>query len=149
MEVRSDRRHYFDATPDQVWDAIGRVDAYRSWWPWLRTFDAVALEEGETWRCTIRPPLPYDLRLAVTIDLLDHPNRIDATVGGDLTGSARVDLLPVDDGTGPGCEIRLRSVLSPHRGLLRSVADVAPGIARRGHDWVLDTGLRQFRRRAL
>lgn len=143
--MRSDRRHRFDADRATVWDAIGNVDDYQRWWPWLRTFEAEALEEDQTWRCTIRPPLPYELSLDVTLERVERPHRVDARVGGDLTGSARLDLGPVGD----GCEIRLRSVLSPRRGMLRTVADWAPWIARRGHDWVLDTGLRQFRERAL
>lgn len=145
MDVRSDRRHRLAADPETVWDVLSRLDDYQRWWPWLRTFEADALEAGQTWRCTIRPPVPYDLRLSVHLHRVERPYRIDATVGDDLTGAARLDLIPAGD----HCDLRLRSTLSPRSGMLRAVAGWAPWIAQRGHDWVLDTGLRQFRDRAL
>lgn len=46
-----------------------------------------------------------------------------------------------------GCELRLRSALSPQNRVLRLVTLGARPVARFGHDWVLDSGVRQFRRR--
>jgi hypothetical protein len=40
------------------------------------------------------------------------------------------------------------SDLAPHDATLRRIARWTPWLSRFGHDWVLDTGLRQFRRRA-
>ena len=145
MQVDSDREYRFDRTPQEVWDAIAQVDSYPQWWPWLRRFDAAGLAVGERWRCTISPPVPYVLRLVLTIVEAHPPVRIDATVTGDIRGEASVELF----GDGDGCRVRLRSSLAPARQPLRSVAALAPWLARRGHDWVLDTGSRQFRRRAL
>ena len=145
MHVRSDREYRFDASPAAVWEALGRVDDYRTWWPWLRRFDADGLATGARWTCTIRPPLPYALRLVVGIDDVEPPERITATVTGDIQGDASVDLAP----DGDGCVVRLRSSLAPAGQPLRAVARLTPWLARFGHDWVLDTGLRQFRRRAL
>ena len=145
MDVRSDRTYRFDRPAAEVWEALGRVDSYREWWPWLHDFDAEALVAGERWRCTVRPPLPYALRFTVTIDAAVEAERIEATVSGDLRGEATVELR--DDGQ--GCAVRLRSTLQPAGRPLRIVATFAPWLARQGHDWVLDTGSRQFRRRAL
>ena len=143
--VRSDRTYAFEQPPGAVWDAIARVESYQCWWPWLRRFDAVALRQGERWTCTIRPPLPYVLRFSVTLDEVRPDHLIAATVSGDLGGEAVVSLAPKED----GCVVRLRSSLRPQGQLLRGVAALAPRVARFGHDWVLDTGLRQFRHRAL
>lgn len=145
MHVRSDRRYRFDVPPDAVWDALAGVDDYRSWWPWLRRFDAHGLVPGARWTCTIRPPLPYALQLEVTIEDAHRPERITATVTGDVRGDASVELEP----DGAGCTVRLRSSLAPSGQPLRTIARLTPWLARFGHDWVLDTGLRQFRRRAL
>jgi uncharacterized protein YndB with AHSA1/START domain len=142
MHVRSDRTYLFDRPLEAVWDAIGRTDAYRARWPWLRRFDADGLAPGEEWHCTVRPPLPYVLRFSVTIEHVDEPTRIDATVAGDLCGDASLDLTP----TSRGCSVRLVSALEPAGQPLRAVMVVSPWLARFGHDWVLDTGLRQFRR---
>jgi hypothetical protein len=50
--------------------------------------------------------------------------------------------------TDGGCEARLQSRLVPANQVLRAIATLARPVARFGHDWVLDTGLRQFRSRA-
>jgi hypothetical protein len=39
----------------------------------------------------------------------------------------------------------LQSDLSADSGLARLVGTIVPPLARRGHDWVLDNGIRQFR----
>ena len=63
-----------------------------------------------------------------------------SAIDGDIAGTARVDL----SGRDGGCEIRLRSTLSPRGRTVRLAAGLARPIARIGHDWVLDTGARQF-----
>ncbi|MDZ7676765.1 MAG: hypothetical protein U5K30_17080 [Acidimicrobiales bacterium] len=145
MDVRSDRTYRFPVGVEDVWDAIGRVDRYRSWWPWLRRFEATGLEVGDCWRCTVAPPVPYSLRFVIELTEIDRHERIRAVVTGDITGEAEVRLDATDD----GCEVALRSVLAPRRGSLRAVTRFTPWLARFGHDWVLDTGLGQFHRRAL
>lgn len=145
MQVRADRTYRFEHPPDVVWEAIGRVDAYRDWWPWLRRFDAQGLVAGDHWECSVRPPVPYVLRFTVTLDEVDEHRQIDATVSGDLTGTAAVALTP----TAAGCDVRLTSSLEPTGQPLRTVMRLTPWLGRFGHDWVLDVGLRQFRRRAL
>lgn len=144
MEIRSDRTYQFPVGTEIVWDAIDRVDRYRAWWPWLRRFEAAGLGTGDRWRCTITPPVPYVLRFVVELTDVVRHERINAVVSGDITGEAEVHLVP----SGSGCEVRLLSTLAPHNGGLRVVTRLAPWLARFGHDWVLDTGVRQFRRRA-
>jgi hypothetical protein len=122
-----------------------RVDDYRTWWPWLRACDAAAVEPGARWTCVVQPPLPYAVRFQVTLDEVQAGRRASATIDGDITGTASIDLTAADDGS----EIRLVSALAPSNALLRAVAMVARPIAVMGHDWVMDTGLRQFRARAL
>lgn len=145
MHINTDRTFRIDADRDAVWDAIGRVEDYRRWWPWLFRFDSGGLEAGQRWDCTVRPPLPYELRFA--IDLIDvvAPERIVADVSGDIAGSAELVISAVDAGTG----MRLVSSLAPQRGTLKVVTKLVPWMAQYGHDWVLDNGVRQFRRRAL
>lgn len=145
MQVSADRTYRFEQPPRVVWDAIGRVDAYRDWWPWLRRFEADGLLVGDRWVCTVRPPAPYALRFTITLDGIEEHRRIDATITGDLRGEAAVSLAPIAG----GCEVRLTSALAPTSPPLRAVMRVTPWLGRFGHDWVLDQGLRQFRRRAL
>jgi uncharacterized protein YndB with AHSA1/START domain len=145
MDVRSDRMYRFDVDPVRLWAALERVEDYSRWWPWLRQMDAQGLVAGDRWRCVIRPPVPYELRLTVELTGVEEGHRIDAEVTGELRGEASV----VIGSAGSGSTLRLTSTLAPARGPLRAVARMAPWISRLGHDWVLDTGSRQFRRRAL
>jgi len=146
VEVRSDRRYRFDVPPPELWAAMTDVGAYRAWWPWLTRFEAGAFAAGEAWRCTVQPPLPYVLRFTLHLDAVDPPREASATVDGDIVGEARVVL---HDGGDGGSELHLTSSLAPANGVLRAVARLAGPVVRFGHDWVLDTGVRQFRSKGL
>ena len=73
---------------DEVWEQISALDNYRSWWPWLRRFDARSLAAGEEWRCEVQPPLPYIVRFQVAIEKVDAPALVHALVLGDVVGDA-------------------------------------------------------------
>jgi hypothetical protein len=138
--VRSDRRHRFANPPDELWAALARVEDYRRWWPWLDGHQD-GFAPGARWSCVVRPPLPYVLRFDLVLEEVEAPRFATATVTGDIRGHAALDVRPVPGGS----ELRLVSVLAPSSSLLRAVAGAVPVVARLGHDWVLDTGLRQFR----
>jgi uncharacterized protein YndB with AHSA1/START domain len=145
VELVSDRRFRFAATPEAFWAAAGATDDFTRWWPWLRTFEARALVTGDRWRCAVRPPLRYTVRFTVRLDEVVAPTSIAASIDGDIAGRARLDVAPDRD----GCEVRLTSSLSPASRVFGLVAAVAGPLVRRGHDWILDTGAEQFARRAL
>ena len=141
MHIASDRTYRFAVGREAVWDRIADVHGFREMWPWLRRFDAKAVEAGDTWSCTVQPPLPYTLTFSLAIDHVVEHQRVRATVDGDITGDAEI-MLTATDG---GCEVRLVSHLAPRSRFLQGVALVAWPLAKLGHDWVLDTGARQFR----
>ncbi len=148
VEVRSDRWFDFPVGPAALWSALTAVDRYRSWWPWLRRFDGVAFTEGARWRCVVRAPLGYPVRFDVILDEVVAGRTAVATVAGDIAGHARLDVVTdADADAGGGSRLHLQSTLASERWLLRIVARVAPPVARFGHDRLLDTGVRQFRRR--
>lgn len=125
--------------------ALRRVDDYRSWWPWLRRFEPAALEPGARWRCRVQPPLPYAVRFDLVLTEVVDGRTVGADVEGDLTGRARLDVTA----DGSGSVLRLRSTLTPVDPFLRAIARVARPVATFGHDWILDTGFRQFSSHAL
>ena len=125
---------------EQAWSLISDVSNYRNWWPWLRVFDAAALAPGEEWRCEVQPPVPYLVRFRVVIEEVETSVRVRARVVGDVVGSAT---LRIED-TASGCTATLDSTLAPGNTALRMVSRFAGPIARFGHDWVLDSGARQF-----
>ena len=145
MHIASDRAYRFDIAPPVLWAEIADVERFPTWWPWLRRFDAVGLEPGDRWRCTVQPPLPYSLSFAIAIEEVEPHARVSASVSGEITGTAELTIEPADD----GCTARLRSRPAPSSRFLQAVALVARPVVSLGHDWVLDTGARQFRQQLL
>lgn len=143
--IRSERTWRFDLPRDQLWEAIAQTDQYRRWWPWLRRFEALGFVEGDVWSCTVQPPLPYWLRFSVTLERVEDRALVEASVAGDIRGAAT--LLVADDAD--GSTIRLTSDLEPSAPVLQAFALAARPMVVWGHDWVLDRGVSQFRRRAL
>ena len=134
-----------DATPERFWDTISRTDDYRSWWPWLREFDADGFYEGAQWRAVIQSPLPYALRVQLVLDEVVECRRLAATVAGDIEGRAALDLAPADDGSAIDIEWDMR----PRARAMQMAAVLARPLLRWSHEWVLARGLDQFRQRAL
>jgi hypothetical protein len=130
---------------EAVWALISDVSAYRTWWSWLRIFDAAGLVAGDEWRCMVQPPLPYPVRFGVCIDSVEAPVSVRARIQGDVVGTA---VLTFEE-TESGCTARLSSSLAPGNATLRLVSRLAAPVARFGHDWVLDSGARQFVARAV
>jgi len=144
VSIRSDRRYEFAQERPAVWDALGHVDRYRTWWSWLRDFDGTEMAAGERWHCVVKPPLPYMLRFVIELTDVIEAERVVAELEGDINGSAHISLAD----QGPGCELRLVSDLSARGGVAGFMDRIVHPLAAVGHDWVLDNGIRQFRRRA-
>jgi hypothetical protein len=139
--VRSDRHYRFGIRREQLWDALTQVDQYRAWWPWLRGFDGAAFTSGEQWSCVVKPQLPYTLEFVIALDEVAAGTSAHARLTGDISGWAKLTL--ADDGS--GSQIRLRSDLTARHGPAKWVGALVPAAAARGHDWILDNGIRQFR----
>lgn len=144
MLVRSDRRWEVAADRATIWSAMDHVDQFQAWWPWLRRFEAEALKTGDVWRCAVQAPVPWALRFTVKLVEVLEPRLVRATVDGDIAGDARLELTELHS----GCELRLTSALAPANRVLRAATVVARPLVRYGHDWVIDTGVRQFASRA-
>jgi hypothetical protein len=140
-----DRTWEFDVAPHELWAVLSDTSAFSGWWPWLRSFDPIPLESGRSTRCAIGPPLPYLLRVNITITAVQPAESLDAVVSGDVRGPARLELAP----SGAGTEARMSWELEVRRRLLRHAATVARPMLQWGHDWVVDRGVEQFRRVAL
>jgi hypothetical protein len=117
------------------------VDAYRTWWPWLRDFDGTRLAAGETWSCQVQPPLPYSVRFTVRLDEVAAGERVAATIDGDISGTATLHVVP---GSADGSSLRLVAALSPRKRSMVALSFAARPLVTFGHHWVLDTGARQF-----
>jgi len=145
VHVRSDRWYDLPADRAAVWDSFTSTRRYRAWWPWLTEFDGVELAAGQQWSCTVSPPLPYLVRFRLELVEVDPPRSVRAVLTGDVVGNARLEVVVA----GSASRVHLVSDLAPGNPALQVIARVAQPVVRRGHDWVLDTGARQFVERAL
>jgi hypothetical protein len=143
--ITTEHRYEFEVGREIIWALLGDVGAYQEWWSWLRTFDAEGLVAGDEWHCEVQPPLPYAVRFRVQIVYVAAPQEVRAVIGGDVVGTATLTLVEHEG----RCVARLASSLAPGNATLRWVSRLAAPVARFGHDWVLDTGARQFVARAV
>jgi uncharacterized protein YndB with AHSA1/START domain len=147
---RFDRAWTFSVAPDELWAVLTRTDEFRRWWPWLRQISGDGLVPGGRSTCVVRAPVPYTLRFTVTVVDLVPGERIEAVVDGDLAGPARLWVAPAAGRGGDGgSEVRLAWEMELRRPALRAAARVGRPVMEWGHDWVVGTGVEQFRHRAL
>lgn len=138
------RRSYrFPVPPAMVWSSIEDVDRFPTWWGWLGHFHVVGdgLQPGSVLEGTVTPPLPYRMHVRVTLDRCTRPERIDATVRGDLTGHALLELAAVDAGS----EVAVAWTIEMRQRAMRAVARVAHPLLRWGHDRVVESTVAGFR----
>ena len=91
--------HVFEATPEQLWDELSRVDLFESWWPWMRDvrLEGAALAPGSTISFLVDPPVRFQMRVRVAVSDSSPGSWIEGEVSGDLVGTARLDFEPAGD----------------------------------------------------
>lgn len=122
-----------------VWKTALDFPSYRTWWPWLETFDPPVLATGKTARAVVRAPAGYRLSMDLVLAEVDAPRHVVIEVTGDIVGRSTIDVDAADE----GAEVRLAWSLAPDRRLLRLLGFFARPILVHGHDWILDDGLRR------
>lgn len=145
QRFRFDRTFRFDAPADDLWSAIADTRSYPRVWSWLDEFESGPLVEGTRASFRVRPPLPYRLRFAVTLDEVRAPELVRGRVSGDAVGEAALVVLSTDGGSAA----RLTWDLEVVRPSLTRAAPFLRPLMVAGHDAVVALGVRQFRRRAL
>ena len=88
----------------------------------------------------MQPPLPYIVRFQVAIEKVEAPALVQAWCWAMWWATPRLELEEAES----GCRATLHSALAPGNSALRLVSRFAAPLARFGHDWVLDSGARQF-----
>lgn len=130
------------APPEQVWSALGRFDRYEEWWSWLSELQVrgQGLEAGSVLNGTVVPPLPYRMRVRVTLVECTPPHAIRATVAGDLRGEARLLLTPTADGT----RADVGWTIEMMQAAMRLVSRLARPVMLWGHDRVVQATVANF-----
>jgi hypothetical protein len=137
-----DRSWDFAVAPEELWAVLQRTDEYTTWWRWLREFEAGELAEGTAARCVVRGPFPYSLNFTVNVVEIVPSQLVRTEVTGDLAGPARLEVQP----DAAGCTARLVWEVEACSPILRELARWARPLMEWGHGWVVDNGVRQFRR---
>lgn len=145
MRIEGQVECLLDHEIGEVWRALHRLDRYRSWWPFLDRIEAERLRPGATWTCVVDPNMPYRVAFRVEILAVSPPHRVDASIAGDIAGSASIHL---EGMASEVTRLRLTSDLTARRRTLRLAGTLAPSVVRRGHDYVIRSGLDRFRERA-
>jgi polyketide cyclase/dehydrase/lipid transport protein len=140
-----DRVFDFPVPPEEFWATVEATDRFPEWWGWLREFRSDGLQAGSVAECVIRAPLPYTLRLTVTIEEARAPELIATRISGDLEGPARLEVAP----TPSGCSARLTWSLDLRDRLLRRFALVGRPLMVWAHDRVISVGMESFEQVAL
>lgn len=144
--VISYRRGFsFDVAPEVLWDRIEEIDQFEHWWPWLTEcrLDGEGLRSGAVLTGVVTPPLPYRMRIRVELDRCDRPNRIEATVGGDLDGTAALALHA--DGRGTRADVAW--TVEMRQPTMRLADRFGHPLLQWGHDRVVEMTVAGFRRR--
>lgn len=138
---------WFSVGPDDLWETVERFDQFESWWAWLHKFgaDTDGLVVGNTLHGTVVPPVPYRLSIEVRLEKCRRPHLVQATIEGDVRGSAVMRMEPVNDGTLVSVSWTLE-MTSP---TLRVAARVAYPLMRWGHGRVVEMAVAGFRQKAL
>jgi carbon monoxide dehydrogenase subunit G len=135
----------FDVSAGALWESIENAEQFERWWPWLQEFrqEGEGLHAGTVMHGVVAPPLPY--RMRVDVELLDcsRPTSIDAVVRRDLEGRASVRIRPRGSS---GCTVEAAWSIEMMQRPMRIASLVAHPLLRWGHDRVVETTVRSFRR---
>jgi carbon monoxide dehydrogenase subunit G len=134
----------FPVPPQDVWNAIGRLDQFERWWGWLDEFqvDGSGLDCGSVLSGVVSPPVPYRIGVEVHLERCEPCRLIDAFVRGDLEGDAHLRLDPYHGGSLAHVDWSLEMRQAP----MRMAALIAYPLLRWGHDRVVDLTVSSFRR---
>ncbi|MGO8862752.1 MAG: SRPBCC family protein [Acidimicrobiales bacterium] len=139
------REYEFAFTPAELWEGLQHVDEFERWWPWLEDFrvEGNILTTGAVLHGVVAPPLPYRMRIRVELTRCDPPGAIDATIGGDLEGEARLRVRAA----GSGSRVEVGWAVEMMQRPMRLATRVGRPLMQWGHDRVVDMTVSEFRRR--
>ena len=134
----------FAVPPAVVWASIEQTDDFERWCGWLGDFhlDGSGLQAGSVLVGIVAPPLPYRMRVRVVLEDCVKPESINATVHGDLEGTAHLTLLSDHDST----IVTAAWTIEMMQRSMRLADRVAHPLLRWGHDRVVDATVESFRR---
>lgn len=143
-QVSFEGYYRFEASPEELWEALGRSDLYTRWFRWMRDVEVAGSvpERGSSVSFKVFAPIPYRIRLRVEVVSAVRPKRVHASVEGDLRGRASLAL----ETEGTGSVVRVKWDVVVVGRALRPAMRVARPLLLRAQHWAVDVALRGFRR---
>ena len=143
FDVSYSGSHRFDASPEELWRELARVDRFEEWWPWMRNvrLSGKALTPGSVISFGIDPPVPFKMTISVAVTDSHAPDWLEGDVSGDLSGRARLEL--VEQGDHAICHVAW-DVEIANAGI-RRVIHVARPILLWAQRWAVEIALHGFR----
>lgn len=135
--------HRFDASPEELWRELARVDRFEVWWPWMRDvrLSGEALTPGSVISFGIDPPVPFKMRIEVEVTDSDAPAWLEGDVTGDLSGRARLEL--TEEGDHSVCRVSWDVEIENAR--IRRMISIARPILLWAQRWAVEVALHGFR----
>ena len=135
--------HRFDASAEELWRELGRVDRFEAWWPWMRDvrLEGAALTPGSVISFGIDPPVPFKMTISVAVTDSKPPNWLEGDVTGDLSGRARLEL--IDQGDHAMCHVSWDVEIADPG--IRRVIQIARPILLWAQRWAVEIALHGFR----
>lgn len=135
----------FDLEPHRLWERIQEFDQFEGWWPWLSDLriEGTGLSRGTVLHGVVTPPLPYRMELRVEVIDTEPATSIDAVVGGDLVGEARIRMRP----EGRQTWVEAAWVVEMKQPVMRLADRLTHPFLQWGHDCVVEITVAGFRGR--
>jgi hypothetical protein len=140
------RREFdFGLPPPELWERLERLDEFEGSWPWLQEFrvEGEPLTVGSVLHGVVVPPLPYRMRIRVELTRCESPGLVEAVIGGDLVGQARLFLRPDRSGSRVEVGWTVEMMQRP----MRLASRFGRPLLQWGHDRVVEVTVAGFRRR--
>ena len=128
-----------------MWERMEHLDQFEDWWPWLQEYrlEGGGLVAGSVLHGVVVPPLPYRMRIRVELTRCEPPGVIDARIGGDLKGEARVRIRP----DGACSRVEVAWTVEMMQRPMRLASRFGRPLLQWGHDKVVESAVGGFRRR--
>jgi uncharacterized protein YndB with AHSA1/START domain len=123
------------APPEAVFEVLADARGYPLWWRpvYLGVTGDGGRGVGSVHHQHFRGRLPYTLRTSTTTTVHEPPHVLEGEVAGDLRGTGRWTLTPVDGGT----HVRFDWTVHADRPLLRVLTPVLRPLLRWNHAWAI------------
>ncbi len=125
---------------ERVWDAIYNAEEWPQWWGAVES--VAALEPGEdTGVGTVRHfvwrgRLPYQLSFTMRTMIVRRPNLLEGEARGELEGTGRWELSPIDGGT----KVRYTWGVRTNKWWMNTLAPLLKPLFHWNHDYVMRQG---------